>query len=288
MDERLSLRQLFEKNRAEFENGLEQFNFTDDTEKIQLYISDYFKELLDARGEYRQQLTISEDYIFQSGISLLNAHQEIALSLLQQNDNPKDNGVGGANVSPLSVFIGSTGGALVGNIFGGWGAVIGAAVGTAVSIYRAKAISGDSAGNNNKTIGVDTITTIIGKVLDSLDNLVGVFRAQIKGVENKKRPSLEEDFEALLSEIQSLAGYRRGKPKDEHDFSIGLCSKVDELTDHLMTYGLTLEDYDGGNKDWFDCIPSERATETRQVFPAVIKGEVCVSKGRVFVPKNEN
>ena len=161
--EKKTLKQLFESQRDVLAQRLEGMKLPKDAEKAQAVVSSYLNELFDGDGEFRQNLTQSEDYILQAAMSLLNAQQSMITPLskveIQQETNVTDEDeheqtmgqpIDTANTKgshdritqhlkseqyPMVIggsAIGSAAGAL---IMGTWGAVFGAIAGTALVLY---------------------------------------------------------------------------------------------------------------------------------------------------------
>jgi len=162
MTNHVTLLESFESNKPQLESNLQGLLVPKDSERIQNIIADYLNSLLDDEGDFRQNLTQSEDYILQAALSLLNAQKEIIHVLVssinkkrliekfnpaqeiasfenhQSNESIKSSTQRfvNCNVKSTDALIGAGGGALLGKtIFGGWGAVFGAVAGIAVNIY---------------------------------------------------------------------------------------------------------------------------------------------------------
>ncbi len=84
MDNRQTLASMFEANKQALENELKGMFLPKDANKIQSIVTNYFGSLFDQDGSYRQSLTVSEDYILQAALSLLNAQQEMGQKLTEQ------------------------------------------------------------------------------------------------------------------------------------------------------------------------------------------------------------
>ena len=73
MIEQKTLTAIFESNKSILKERLEGLILPSDASKIQKIINDYLNEMFNNEGEFRQNLTQSEDYILQATLSLLNA-----------------------------------------------------------------------------------------------------------------------------------------------------------------------------------------------------------------------
>ncbi len=159
----MTLAEVFKNNEESLREKLSGLSLPKDTTKIEDIVSNFLNTIFESNGEYRQNLTQSEDYILQAALSLLHAQQkitlnitrtvqeakskEVELSISKETNIPKrgieqdkiiTKTINSGKVEPGNALLSSTGGALVGNlIFGGWGAVFGTLAGTALAIYTA-------------------------------------------------------------------------------------------------------------------------------------------------------
>ena len=188
---------------------------------------------------------------------------------------------------------------MVGNlVFGGWGAVFGAIAGTAVTVY----LSNRKESQNNTSTNVDSepnpqesvidtkvFITIIEKICDSVDNLISTFRGQINRVvgkyENQPKPSLEKEYRPLLENIQTLVGYSRTHSEDEK-FSRKIQERIEDMAELLDTYNLYLVNYSEEKESWFEKVSSPNTNQPKMVYPAIVKADEVVLKGKIFVPEN--
>ena len=77
MEHKKTLKELFESRKNELSEKLSTLSLPKDASKIQSVVTDYLNDLFDSDGEFRQNLTQSEDYILQAAMSLLNAQQSM-------------------------------------------------------------------------------------------------------------------------------------------------------------------------------------------------------------------
>lgn len=344
----ISLSSMFESQHHVLEEQLQGLFLPKDADKVQKVVSDYFNEIFDDQGEFRQNLTQSEDYILQAALSLLNAQQEIGKVIESTNNAEKrfsscqnvsqipslqvDSQIPTAivdNVEPSkdkfgskpnifetkvessSALVGAGGGAIIGNVlFGGWGAVFGAIAGTSVTLYlsslkdnvdqsksrinfeKSKIVSVQNFPQNTSVpIDVKQFLDITLKICESVDNLIATFRAQINRVvskyENQEKPSLEREYRPLLEGIQTLVGYSRTHATDEK-FISKIQQRIEDLAEVLDNYNMILEDYSPEKENWFSLVPSQNATETKMVYPAIVKDGYAIIKGKAFIPADKN
>lgn len=315
-----TLASMFESNKQALGEALEGLALPKDAIKIQNIVSEYFDELFNQDGEYRQNLSQSEDYILQAALSLLNAQQEMGKKLSEEvilikptiTEEPKLEKEQAFGQKPIEKFlnqqadgkktlIGTGGGALLGNmVLGtGWGAVFGAIAGTALVLYMAmqsnekpvikKSIEAKPMAESyiqNNPINVDAFLNVVQQTCESIDTLITTFRNQIKKVVNKyesqEKPTLEKEYGILLDGIQSLLGVAYSKQVDEKRLK-KIDERIEQLVDSLENYGLEVISYTDEQKDLFDKLSSDKITEPTMICPAIIKGNMVVRKGKVFV-----
>ena len=310
MTEKITLAALFKSRKNELERQLEGLYLPKDAGKVQQIIAEYLNNLFDSDGEFRQSLTQSEDYMLQAVLSLLNAQQEMSGNLINQiakikprvdvekgNDNSND-GVLNIKMTSIQSLIGSAGGALVGKmILGGWGAVFGAIAGTGIAVYIASRYN-QPAENTDKvnviydeqlsSSNITGLITILARVCSSVDDMIATFRAQINKVANKyelqDKPSIEKLYLPVIENIQSLIGYSRAHPDDEK-FVRKIRERIEDLGEILEMYNLTIVDYSETGEALFEKIASPNTDKPKMVYPAIMKGDTIVLKGKIFVPE---
>lgn len=320
----ISLETLFVDSEQQLREGLENLTVPKDTEKIQSIISEHFSNLLMEEGEFRQNLTQSEDYILQAVLAILNAHQarytclpktEIEIDPSEKSDDnepanepnedesPNEKKIGQKPVKLASSSVAAGVGALAGSALAGtWGAVCGAIACTALTAYimgkNSDNVSGDKeivtkyvkteAYFVEKPLDTDMLLEVVRNLCHSVDEIIITFRAQINNVvqkyENQEKPSLEREYGVLLEGIQTLVGYERAHSKDEK-FIKKIQERIEDLAELLENFNLGVVDYTSENAALFDFVPSANTTETKQVYPAIVKSGVPVKKGKVFTPE---
>lgn len=310
-----TLCELFESNQVQLQQALAGMTLPKDMSKVQNTVSLYLEKVFDAEGEFRQNLTQSEDYILEAAISLLNAQQKISSALYKDvNCNCDTNKRNPSVAAPenkesesASVFhtdtkntlFGVAGGAIAGKlILGGWGAVFGAIAGVALSIYLSNRTQtktqsqttrrGVQEETSNKPIDVDSFIHIIHDVCESVDNLISTFRAQVNRVvqkyESQDKPTLDKEYRLLLESIQSLVGYKRNHDSTEEKYTKKMQDRIEDLAESLDNYDIILVNYSEDNSSWFEKVPSPNTIELKEVFPAIIKGNYLIIPGKVFIP----
>lgn len=318
----ISLHQLFESHKDELSLKLQGLRLPSDENKLFKIVYEYLNSVFDSNGNFRQSLTQSEDYILQAAISLLNAQKDMAetvkvtetnslLSSEQKNEKDesffstenKSSAVFGkySNVSSEASLIGAGVGAVAGKlVFGGWGgAVFGALAGTAIAIYAASSKNEKATSKTLEkkidtpvsiSVNVEGFVNTISSICSSVDNLLDTFRAQINNVvekyESQPKPSLDSNYLPLLESIQTLVGYERTHSEEEEKFAKKLKDRIEDVSEVLDTWNLTFEDYSGTNESFFELIPSDKTTERKMVYPAILKNGAVVIKGKVFIPLN--
>lgn len=321
----ISLETLFVDSEQKLREGLESLTVPKDTEKIQSIISEHFSNLLLEEGDFRQNLTQSEDYILQAVIAILNAHQarytcfpktEIETEPLEEtveveteeesseNEVPHEKKIGQKPVNLASSSVAAGVGALAGGALAGtWGAVCGAIACTALTAYLMNKNTDNQPAEKEtvtkyvktdahfveKPLDIDTLLGVVKNLCHNVDEIIITFRAQINNVvqkyENQEKPSLEREYGVLLEGIQTLVGYKRAHSEDDK-FNKKIQDRVEDLAELLENYNLNIVDYTGGNSELFDFVPSANAIEARQVYPAIVRDGQPVKKGKVFTPEN--
>ncbi len=309
---KVSLQKLFESRKEQLSAKLDGMSLPKDTDAVYKAVYDYFNEVFDADGEFRQNLTQSEDYILQAAISLLNAQRDMAISMKpvdepgsqaeeeQSSSIPEDKSIlskfAGSDI--VASLIGSGAGAIAGKvIFGGWGAVFGALAGTAIAIYASAAYKQPKSepkvlvkgtASASYPVNADAFIATISSICASVDNLLDTFRAQINNVvqkyESQPKPTLDSNYLPLLESIQTLVGYARTHSEGEEKYAKKLKERIEDISEVLDTWNLQFEDYDGSNSSSFEKIPSDKAQEEKMVYPAIVKEGAVIIKGKVFIP----
>lgn len=314
METKVTLKELFESHKEELVKKLENHSLPKDASKVQTIVADYLNQLFDFEGEYRQNLTQSEDYILQAAMSLLNAQQEMAIEFSEacKNDahddlsnRKKPEYINSASTTsyglkkelfPHTVGATALGGAVGGLVLGTWGALFGSIAGTALILYYAsqnkqpqqKTIENVvqvEAPTPNNTLDINRFTAIISNICGSIDSLIKTFRVQINRVvekyENQEKPVLEKEYGVLLDSIQSLLSISY-KEKDEK-WQKKVSDRIEQLAESLENYNLEVVKYDDTTKQYFEEIESENVNNTTMAIPAIVKQGYAVRKGKVYV-----
>ena len=306
-----TLCELFESNKTKLQQNLAGMTLPKDIGKAQDAVSSYLETVFDSEGEFRQNLTQSEDYILEAAISLLNAQQKISSALIKDVGSTAtkkmrpstttqefEQSAQGFKADSTYALVGAAGGAIAGKLLlGGWGAVFGAIAGVAISVYlsnvqakpKTQTVSRTFVEENpNKPIDVECFIGIVRDVCESVDNLIGTFRAQVNRVvqkyESQDKPSLDKEYRPLLESIQSLVGYKRNHDTAEEKYTKKLQERVEDLAESLDNYNIILENYSEEKASWFDKVPSPNATELKEVLPAIVKDGTLIIPGKVFIP----
>ena len=316
MTSQKTLKVLFDSRKEELAKKLTDFSLPKDATIIQTTVAGYLNELFDSEGDFRQNLTQSEDYVVQAAMSLLNAQQSMLgefnkavirpLKEQETKDYQSEQKVintkidSGKKDNPAYIIGGTAAGGATGALFlGAWGAVFGAIAGTALVLYytstqdAAKKASAQSPTTdavikkeeNGSKINVDKYLGLVGSICDSVDSLILTFRAQINRVvekyENQEKPVLEKEYGVLLDCIQSLLGASYQPTDDKWLKRVN--SRIEELAESLENYNLEVVMYDENNSQFFEVIETENATTPTVSLPAIIKKGSVIRKGKVFV-----
>ena len=301
-----TLYSLFISSKDELTSQLEGLTLPSEAQEVQSCVVKYFNKIFDADGDFRQNLTQSEDYILQAAMSMLTMQQSMMSELTPAYDNRSLLSVETleptccdqrkafiGKLLPLGgSAIGSTAGAL---LVGAWGSVFGAITGTAVAMYYSTRMEPEMAttqevitsGTVELELNVTAFIEIIGKICQSVDSLIDTFRAQINRVvnkyENQEKATLEKDFRFLLEGIQSLVGYKRTHSEEEPKYIRKLKERIEDVGELLENYNLAIVDYTEDNEYMFEVVDGQ---ETRMVLPAIVKEGAVVIKGKIFKKTN--
>lgn len=278
MPTQITLASLFASQKQSLETQLEGLSLPKDALKTQGIVCDYLNALFNKEGEFRQNLTQSEDYILQAALSLLDAQKEISNIFAQEASSkakkilsvpsigcgtaaviggPVSEAIAGTDskskVDSTKALIGAGGGALIGNVaLGGWGAVFGAIAGTAVAIYLShKKNAGSHPHSKPRTIlnepkevstpiNVESFVQIVAEICERLDNLITTYRAQINKVVAKYEMAEKPSLESEFSEILTSIQSLLGA----HAMDPSNEMRTKRIDQRIQLLGETLENYD--------------------------------------------
>lgn len=249
MANNVSLKSLFESNKGELEQKLTGLKLPKDASKIQQLISDYLSRLFELDGEFRQNLTQSEDYILQSTLRILTAQENFTNGLIANNSKePSQNFQNnGSELSLYTTLIGTGVGAVAGGFIGAWAAVIGALAGNAVVAYMMTKKENPIQKTNftyptkDNTVDTKVFLNIISNVCESIDGVIDTYRIQVnrivKDYENKEKPTLQSDYSMLLDQIVNVNKIATSA----NDVPDKLKQAIALMVECLENYGLKIE-----------------------------------------------
>ena len=318
-----TLASMFESNKQALGQALEGLALPKDASKIQNIVSEYFDELFNQNGEYRQNLSQAEDYILQAALSLLNAQQEMGKKLSEKvvlvtpktldNEEPKQEKEQTLGKKPIEKFlnqqvdakktlIGAGGGALLGKVVlgTGWGAVFGAIAGTALVLYMAtqanekpsikkKTLDAKPSATSyiqNNPINVGAFLNVVQQTCESIDTLITTFRNQIKKVVNKYESQEKPTLEKEYGILLDSIQSLLGvaySKQADEKRLKKIDERIEQLVDSLENYGLEVVSYSDEQKGLFDELSSDKVTEPTMICPAIIKENGIIRKGKVFI-----
>lgn len=318
-----TLASMFESNKQALGQALEGLVLPKDASKIQSVVSEYFDELFNQNGEYRQNLSQAEDYILQAALSLLNAQQEMGKKLSEKvvlvtpkaldNEESKQEKEQTLGQKPIERFlnqqvdakktlIGAGGGALLGKVVlgTGWGAVFGAIAGTALVLYMAtqanekpnikkKTLEAKPSATSyiqNNPINVDAFLNVVQQTCESIDTLITTFRNQIKKVVNKYESQEKPTLEKEYGILLDSIQSLLGvaySKQTDEKRLKKIDERIEQLVDSLENYGLEVVSYSDEQKGLFDELSSDKVTEPTMICPAIIKENNIIRKGKVFI-----
>ena len=268
--EQKKLKTAFEAIRSDLEAKLSSMTLPKDAVKIQETVAEYLDRLLDKDGDYRQNLTQSEDYVLQAVISLLNAQQVMVLKVASNIQSSHENtqselqvnmseqkDVKGLKREQYPIALGGTAlGGVAGAIaFGTWGAVFGAIAGTAVALYyvgtssqqtpKAKPVQNviSTQGSNNKVDAL-ILLDIVGTICENVDTLIDTFRVQIERIKDsfaaKNEQSFLADYNAIANNMEQL--FIIADSDDNEDKLNDFTMQIGLLRRSLSNYGMEFKD----------------------------------------------
>ena len=253
----VSLQSLFTGKEEQLKQALSGLSIPQDNQKIQSIIVETIGSLFTEDGEYRQNLTQSEDYILQAALALLNVQQEITRSLAKDitpTTKPASTSATSHKeeliIRPSITLSGTLiGGAAGGLIFGTWGAVIGSIAGAAIAIYGIKPLlktttiekpqaAKPDTTTKKDTLDVEVFVGIVARICAAVDELIDTVRVQIQRVKNayeqQDTPSLHQQFPALVNNLEGLFQAADGTEEDKNE---EILSQIELVKRSLKNYG---------------------------------------------------
>lgn len=269
MNTKKHLKELFGSQKNELAKKLSNLSLPNDGVQVQTLVMNYLNELFDSDGEFRQNLTQSEDYVLQAAISLLNANQSIVLEIVsniqhtskEKNSNsnhpvPEQQNNNGIQRKQYPAALGGTtiGGTVGALTFGTWGSVIGAIAGTALVLYCATSISKpiqkpiltkdiNAMQMNDNKINVSIFLDIVEQICESIDILIDTFRIQVERVKDsfntKNERSFLSEYKVIADRMEDL--FLMADSDEEQDIE-AVIQQIALLRRSLSNYGLEFKD----------------------------------------------
>lgn len=253
-----TFRSAFEAIKPELSIKLRAFAIPKDSEAIQLTVIEYLNRLFDGNGEFRQNLTQSEDYICQATLGLLQSQQEMLIKLASGKESKESKQTEQAQEQSSVVckerYPWIIGGTLVGGaagiLAGSIGTLAGALAGTAITLYCVADNSRHKTTCEKKEtkelphiqpFDIEEFLSIIERLCDSIDNVVNTFRTQIQRVkmsyENVDPPTFIGSYPALASNLEQLFETTDINPSNADS----IITLVNLVKRSLKNYGITYE-----------------------------------------------
>ncbi len=255
MNTNVTLKTIFASSKDKLSAKLSGLSLPKDSQQVQEIVTDFLNDMFENEGQFRQNLTESEDYLLQASLRLLQTHQNIALEFAKASKNAlSPNGTRKSVPSSQdgkapSIYMSAAGagvGALAGGIIGTWGAIAGAIAGTALVIYcstrttckQPSSDNGEMATIPSPSINVSTFCGIVESICDSIDGVIDTYRVQVKRIvnsyEQREVPSLQNTYSLLTEQIANVI-------KATKDDNVEIPSKLKNAISILEE---TLENYD--------------------------------------------
>lgn len=257
-----SLKSLFEQGKETLAKKLESLSLPRDTQKVQDFVSCHMNGLLDSKGEYRQSLTQSEEFVLLSAMNLLQAQQAMIEAVSVRNNNKNHSAKtestyskkGNVSKEHTPIIVGGTavGGVTGALIFNTWGTLFGAIAGTAVALYytfnqdpnpqRGQTSSSTEAkpSEDKDKIDVNAFLTIVSKICEKVDGIMKTYRVQVRHIRNtyeqKEKPTLQSDYGMLLDQIANVCRVCEG---NKNSLPATMQNAIGLLEECLENYGLS-------------------------------------------------
>ncbi len=215
----ITLKAVFANNKEKLSILLNGLSLPKDSQRIHTIVTDFLGNLFENNGDFRQNLTESEDFLFQASMRLLQAQhnlsQEFANACGQYDYSSSDITLKSHKDSSSYLPVVGTGiGALAGGFISTWAAVAGAIAGTALVIYcSAKSPSVKNKNQETKqqiapSIDTERFCNILEQICESIDGVIDTFRVQVKRVANvyeqREMPSFLSEYSTLSEQIANV------------------------------------------------------------------------------------
>lgn len=267
MANNITLSSMFDSQQQALETQLEGLALPRDAEKIQSVVTNYLNGIFDDQGEFRQNLTQSEDYILQAALSLLNAQQEISKAFAQakppkisvpatnpfekQKEEPMTEQNSASTffskpLDPKTALIGAGGGAIIGNVvlggskaiignvvLGGWGAVFGAIAGTAITIY----LSGRQLSTTTQNKAPLGKQALVAKPAEAIDTSIPIDTKKFVAIVSQICESVDNLISTFRAQINRVVSKYENmeKPSLEKEYRI-LLEGIQSLIGYERTH----------------------------------------------------
>lgn len=250
-----SIHSLFLLGKDEFAKQLRNYSLPCDSLKVQSMITEYLNQLLDSKGDFRNNLSESEDHILQAAMNLLEQQQVLTSTICSTVNVNRCNVVNKQFTSSLSnkdagITLGGTAlGGVVGTFFGTWGAVLGAVAGTAISYYclvvnkqnNKKSVEADN--KQYSKIDVDAFLSIMSNICKSIDDVIEAYRVQVQKIRNhydqQDKPNLSNDYSILMNNLLAL---HKVYSVNKENIPAKVANAIEILFDSLENYDVKIED----------------------------------------------
>ncbi len=249
MKTKQTLASIFEINKQALEKELTGLVLPKDASKVQYIVSKYLNKIFDENSDYRQSLTIAEDYILNAAIELLNVQQSITKEIsTEMNEDLANSSINDENEIGLErkkypyALTGSALGAVVGSALGTWGALFGAVAGTAIILYGISNHRESVIKEKTQKIDPYVCVTIVKKICEKIDYLIEVFRVQVQNIKytytQENETSLKKDYSFLIDAIQNLLIAAELEDEDINIKLDDLLTRINLVSKALESYGL--------------------------------------------------
>lgn len=87
MNTNVTLKTIFASSKDKMSAKLSGLSLPKDSQQVQEIVTDFLNDMFENEGQFRQNLTESEDYLLQASLRLLQTHQNIALEFAKASKN---------------------------------------------------------------------------------------------------------------------------------------------------------------------------------------------------------
>jgi len=299
------LAQLFEENKEQLYNELQELYLPQDAQKLQNVIISFFDAQLSPSGEYGQSLTQAEMHLLNSCVKIWQTQFKLQNSLLSNSSPMLPTTTKKATktkrfskVESKNAVIGTLIGSGIGAFFNPIVTLAGALAGLCLTIYLTDKLYNENEteqSNNDesilsferKTIDADLIVRIVKEMCENIDNIVLTFNIQVENLMPQIVEGFENQYPDILEAFQKFAG---GMSEHKNNDETYIYNQYSLIEDALAQHGILVEHYNATETEkqlYFEVQETQKITDIKEILPALIKNGTVIKKGKLLIPKNE-